>query len=89
MPDCVVVVLGTRASLLAVPAVTVRLAVALVRPGALTATVALPIVVGVRLEVATPALAAIGDAGLNEPDTPLTEKVIGLVAVSIVCPLAS
>ena len=81
--------LGTNASLLAAPAVTVKLAVALVRPGELTVTVALPIVVDVKLEVATPALAAIGDAGVNEPDTPLTEKVIGLVAVSIVCPLAS
>ena len=81
--------LGAKASLLAAPAVTVKLAVALVRPGVLTVTVALPTVVGVKLEVATPALAAIGDAGLNEPDTPLTEKVIGLVAVSIVCPSAS
>jgi len=43
-------------------------------------------VAGVKLEVAIPPLGATGEAGLNEPDTPLTENVTALVAVVAVFP---
>jgi len=71
------------------PGVTLSVAVALVSPGDDTVTLALPIEVGVKLEVATPASADTGEAGLNVPDTPLSVKVIALVAVLTVLPLAS
>jgi len=82
-------VFGINASFAAGPAVTVNDAVALVRPAALAVMVALPVVVAVRLVVAIPATALTGDAGLKEPVTPLTVKVIASVAVPIVLPSAS
>ena len=75
--------------MVAAPAVTVSVAVAPVNPAAVTVMLALPVVVGVRLDVATPATAAIGDGGLNVADTPLTENVIALVALVTVLPFAS
>ena len=73
----------------AAPALTVSEADAGVRPAALTVMVALPTVVGVKLEVALPPLGVIGEPGLNVPDTPLTANVIGVVAELTVLPLAS
>ena len=68
---------------------TVRSAVALASPGADTVIVADPAVVGMKLDVAVPLFAVIGLAGLNDPLIPLTEKLIELLAVVTVLPLAS
>jgi hypothetical protein len=51
--------------------------------------VAVPDVEAVKLDVAMPPLGVIGEAGLKEPETPLAEKVMALVAVVTVLPLAS
>jgi hypothetical protein len=64
-------------------------AVALVSPAADAVMMAVPVAVGVRLDVAIPPTAVTGEAGLNDPDTPLTEKVTGLEALATVLPLAS
>jgi hypothetical protein len=69
--------------------VTVNVAVALVSPAALAVIVALPAVIAVKLVVATPVIGETGEAGLKEPVTPLTPKVIGLVALPTVLPFAS
>ena len=71
------------------PELTVSEADAEVRPAALTVMVALPTVVGVKLEVALPPLGVSGDAGLNVPDTPLTVNAMGVLAELTVLPLAS
>lgn len=84
-----VVETGTNASLAAVPAVTVKVTTAPLNPAALTLTVALPVVIGVKVDVALPALGVTGDSGLNVPTTPLTAKLIGVVAELTVLPLAS
>jgi hypothetical protein len=89
VPTAVVVLAGTKASLAGAPAVTVKVAVALVIPAAVAVMVAVPVVVGAKLHVAIPALATIGDGGVNEPETPLTENVIAFVAVVTVLPAAS
>ena len=68
---------------------TVRPALALVSPAAEAVIVAVPAVVGVNAEAATPAAGDTGDAGLNEPATPLAEKLIALLAVVTVFPCAS
>src|SRR4051794_38518028 len=88
-PTCLLPVVGVRASLVGAPAVAVNDADAPVRPVAVTVMVALPTVVGVRLDVAVPPLPVTGDAGLNVPDTPLTAKLIADVADVTVFPLAS
>jgi len=75
--------------LAAAPGVTVSVALALDKPAAVTVTVAVPVVVAVKLDDATPLVGVRGDAGLNVPDTPLTENVIEFVALAIVLPLAS
>ena len=80
---------GVNASFVAAPGVTVKLVLALVRPLAVTVMVAVPTVVAVTLEVATPAAGVTGEAGLNEPVTPVTANVIAFVAVVTVLPLAS
>ena len=80
---------GVNASFAGAPAVTVNVAAALVKPAALTVTVALPVVVAVRLDVATPAVAVTGEAGANVPDTPVTPKLMALVADVTVLPFAS
>jgi len=49
----------------------------------------LPTVVGVKIDVALPPLYVMGDVGLNVPDTPLTAKLIGVVAEPTVLPSAS
>jgi hypothetical protein len=64
-------------------------ALAPVNPVADAITVAVPAVVVVKLDVATPLVGVIGEAGLNVPGNPLTEKVMGLVAVLTVLPYAS
>jgi hypothetical protein len=63
--------------------------VALMRPSAETLRVAVPVVLGVNVTDATPAVALTEEAGLNTPDTPLTENRTVLVAVEIFFPLAS
>jgi hypothetical protein len=68
---------------------TVKVALALVSPVEETVIVAVPDVEGVKLEVALPLAGAMGEAGLKDPETPLTEKVIGFVALVTVLPLAS
>jgi hypothetical protein len=84
-----VVVTGTSASFAGAPAVTVKVAVALVNPAALAVMAAEPVVVGVKLDDAIPALAVTGDVGLNVPETPLTAKLTALVAMPTVLPFAS
>ena len=71
------------------PEETVKAAVAPVRPVADAVIVAVPLVVGVKFDAATPLTGVTGDAGLNEPETPVTENVIGFVALATVLPLAS
>jgi hypothetical protein len=61
--------------------VTLNVAVALARPVADTVTDAAPAVVGVKFDVATPLLGVIGEAGLKAPEAPLSEKVMGWVAL--------
>jgi hypothetical protein len=69
--------------------VTVRATVALVNPAEDAVTLALPIVLGVKLDDATPPLAATGDAGTKLPDTPTAENEMVLVAPATVLPNAS
>ena len=78
-----------RASFVARPGPTVKVALALVNPMADAITVAVPAVVVVKLDVATPLVGVTGEAGLKVPGNPLTEKVMGLVAVLTVLPYAS
>jgi len=85
----VVALAGVSTNFAAAPALTVSEADAEVRPAALTVMVALPTVVGVKLEVALPPLGVTGDAGLNVPDTPLTVNAMGVLAELTVLPLAS
>jgi len=68
---------------------TVNVALALVSPVAETVIVPVPDVEGVKFVVAMPPLGLTGEAGLKDPETPLTEKVIGFVADVTVLPLAS
>ena len=68
---------------------TVSVALALVNPAAEPVIVAVPDVDGVKLVVAVPLVGVTGDGGLKDRETPLSEKVIGLVAVVAVLPLAS
>ena len=77
--DCIGLITGAE---------TVKAAIALVSPVADAVTVAVPVVVGVKLEVAIPAV-VIGEAGLKKPEMPLSEKAMGFVAVVTVMPLAS
>jgi len=63
---------GTNTNLVGAPGATVSVAVALVSPADVTVTVAVPGVVGVKLDAATPFEDAIDAEGENEPDTPLT-----------------
>jgi len=68
---------------------TANEALAPVRPEADAVMVAVPVEVGVKVDIAVPPVAATEEPGLNDPDTPLAEKLIVLVAVGIVFPLAS
>jgi hypothetical protein len=70
------------------PAVTFKLACALLSPAALAVIVALPELEGVKLELARPPLAATA-AGLNVPLTPATEKFTVSVALTTVLPKLS
>ena len=71
------------------PEPTVKVALAVVNPVDDALTVAVPAVVVVKLDVATPLVDVTGEAGLKVPGNPLTEKVMGLVAVLTVLPYAS
>jgi hypothetical protein len=75
--------------LVGTPAITVRLVVAVVNPVAVAVTIPVPVVVGVNVDVATPPEADTFAAGLNDPVTLVTAKVIALVAVVTVLPFAS
>ncbi len=71
------------------PGFTDKVAVALVSPVAVAVTVALPTLVAVKLDVATPFVGVTGEAGVNDPDTPLAENVTASVALVTGFPLAS
>lgn len=88
MATAAVTVSGVSRILAGAPAVTVRLAVALVRPVADAVMVAVPVAVGVTAAVATPFTAA-ADVGLNVPATPAMANETVFVAVVTVLPLAS
>jgi hypothetical protein len=85
----VLVEVGSKISFAADPAPTVNAADAPVSPAAVAVIVAFPLVLGVKLELATPAVGETGVLGLNDPVTPLTDNVIAFVAVDTVLPLAS
>ena len=85
-PVCVLALTGAKASLVAGPAPTLKVALAPVSPVADTCTVAVPELVTVKLEVATPLTAATGDGGLKVPGNAVNEKVMGLVALVTVLP---
>jgi len=70
-------------------AATVSVALPVVSPDDDAVIVAVPDVEAVKLDVAMPPFGVIGEAGLKEPETPLTEKVTAFVAVVTVLPLAS
>jgi len=70
------------------PAGTLKVALPLLRPDAVAVIVPVPLVEAVKLEEAMPPLATAA-AGLNEPLTPVTAKLIALVAVLTVLPEAS
>lgn len=80
---------GASTSFAGAPAVTVSEAEAPVSPAAFTVMVAVPTVVGVKLEAALPPVGVTGEVGVKLPDTPLTVKLIGVVADVTVLPLAS
>lgn len=80
---------GDSASFAAGPDATDKEAVAPVRPVAVALTVAVPTVLGLKLLVATPELGATGAAGVKVPATPLTLKLMALVAPVLVLPKAS
>ena len=80
---------GESDSLAAAPAATVKVALAPVKPVAEAVMVPLPELTGVKVVDALPPLADTGDGGLNDPDTPVTVKVIALVAFGTVLPNAS
>ena len=67
---------------------TTTVAVALVNPVADAVTVAVPAVVGVKFDVATPPV-GVTTEGLNVPETPFIENVIGFVAAATGFPFAS
>ena len=82
-------VAGESESLAAAPAATVKAALAPVKPVAEAVMVPLPELTAVKVVDALPPLAETGDGGLNDPDTPVTVKVIALVALDTVLPAAS
>ena len=88
----VLVLAGVSASLVGCASVTLSTALPLLNPAAVTVIVAVPAVVAVKLLVAMPPLGVIGlsiEFGVNEPATPPTENVMGLVAVVTVFPYVS
>jgi hypothetical protein len=89
MPSCVLPLIGVSASFAAAPGVTVNAAVPLVSPAAEAVIVALPTVVALNADFATPLVGVTGVDGVNDPDTPLAEKVTGFAAVVTVLPKAS
>jgi len=69
--------------------VTVNVELELVNPVAEAVMVPVPVVIGVNVVEALPPLAATGDGGLKDPETPPTVNVIELVAFGTVLPEAS
>lgn len=90
-PLCTLAFTGASANFAGGPitGVTLKVASALVRPAAETLMVPVPAVLGVKLAVAVPPLALTGVAGSNAPAMPVTPKLIALVALVTVLPLAS
>jgi len=85
----VLALVGVNDSLVACASVTPNVALALLRPGLVTLIVAIPAEVAVKVEVALPPLGVRGcsiELGVNDPDTPFTEKVRPFVAVVTVFP---
>ena len=80
---------GVNDSLAGTPATTLREAVALVNPVADAAMVAAPVLTAVNVEEAIPLMADTVAEGLKDPETPVTENVMALVAVDTVLPDAS
>jgi hypothetical protein len=86
VPAWVLPLAGARTNLEAVPTVTLRVAVPLVRPEAAAVIVALPREVAVKLALDTPLVGATGVAGLHDPVTPAVENVTAFVALVTVLP---
>ena len=82
---------GVKTSLVGGPiaCVTDKVALALLRPAADAVIVAVPAVLGVKVDDAVPLDGVTGESGLKEPDTPLATKVIGFVALATVLPYLS
>ena len=80
---------GVNDSLSGAPGATLREAVALVNPVADAAMVAAPVLTAVNVEEAIPLMADTVEEGLKDPETPVTENAMALVAVDTVLPDAS
>jgi hypothetical protein len=80
---------GVNDNLAGAPAATLRAAVAVVNPVADAVMVALPVLTAMNVEEAIPLTADIVEEGLKDPETPVTENVMALVAVDTVLPDAS
>jgi hypothetical protein len=91
MPAGVLALVGVRRSCAGGPTAgeTSNVALAPLSPSAETLMVALPALVTFKLATAWPLSALIGEAGVNVPDTPVTEKLMALLAAATVTPLAS
>ncbi|MEO8630170.1 MAG: hypothetical protein ABI612_19045 [Betaproteobacteria bacterium] len=93
-PVCVLLTAGVSVTLVAADAASAIFSVAVAppKPWDDAVMVAVPDVEAVKLVIALPLTGVIGvsvDPGLNEPETPRTENVMGLVAVVAVLPAAS
>ena len=88
-PTCTLVLAGASESFAGAPAVTVSVMLALDNPVADAVITALPVVIGVKVDAAIPPLGVTVADGLNEPETPVTAKVIEFVAVDTVLPFPS
>jgi len=88
-PACVLPLAGVNDSLAGVPGATLREAVALVNPVPEAVMAARPVLTAVNVEEAIPLMADTVAEGLKDPETPVTENVMALVAVDTVLPDAS
>jgi hypothetical protein len=71
------------------PEATISALLPLARPGEAAVMVAVPEFVAVKLTLACPAVGLIGEVGVKVPATPVTEKLMGLLALPTVLPAAS
>jgi hypothetical protein len=88
-PACAFALVGVNTMRVGAPGPTCRLALAPTSPGAVAVIVAVPVLVGVKLDCATPLTGVSGEAGLKLPLTPPTDSVIASLAPTMVWPLAS